>query len=41
METHSAGRRRRLAASLAVMGLVAAGLYGITLWRFGVLMGGG
>lgn len=34
-------RRRRLAVSLTVLALVAAGLYGATLWRFGIFMAGG
>lgn len=37
----SMNRRRRLAASLALLALVAAGLYGVTLWRFGVFIAGG
>lgn len=33
--------RPRIKLTLAVLALVALGLYGATLFRFGVLMGGG
>lgn len=41
MERLSADRRWRLGVSLVVLGVVAFGLYGATLWRFGVIMAGG
>lgn len=37
---HKSARPRSI-ATLAVLGLVAVGLYGATLMRFGVMMGGG
>lgn len=33
--------RNRIAATLTVLALIAAALYGATLLRFGVMMGGG
>lgn len=33
--------RLRTKATLAILALVALGLYGATLFRFGVMMGGG
>lgn len=33
--------RLRTKATLAVLAVVAVGLYGATLFRFGVMMGGG
>lgn len=35
------GRRRRVMITLALLAVVAVGLYGVTLLRFGAMMAGG
>ena len=38
---HPSPTRQRAKAMLTILALVALGLYGATLFRFGVMMGGG